>query len=726
MGADLDDEADLDQALEDGELTRDQHDGLLDRLWNPVDLNAADRDTLYGLPGVTWAIADAIVATRAAAGRFEGVEDLASVPGLPRDEYQRILPYVTILPAIDPRTWSAEASVAATWRTAVEHPDHRLPGLSLSARTAFLKHGSAGFLVTARPRLGMVHDAAPGQSLSAAGTAFRLDPGAFWIAWDGPSWSVIGGSFRLGFGLGLTIGDGRHAQPRAWSAAGEADWDLRNGGVAPRKAFHGFALRVRGIGLPLGSLDLAVFASARLRDLPADEVTYDRCPPGDPGCPDSRKVPLLVDACATLDPATGEVRHLGLACEQPTLPFVLWDVLGGANLTWRRDDRTSVGVTGYAEWLRFVPRAAGLRLAPSSPYPEDRMLFGAADLDVRFGRGILDLAGEATVTDRGHPAVLLTGRLTPVTGLEIRPSARYFSPGFDNPWAHTEADAEEVLGNRARDELGGRVEVEWRPHPMVRTRMDVDVTHHQRLVTVCPPAAADSDAAASCVSSPLTGPFRRATDLQSLVTLQILPTRHERLSVTATCNDRDLARSGRRLSYAPYRNVDGDFSGGMKVTWTLSGVTTRLPRTSIAFQVRQAFEDVATLSSRFDQTWSAWLRVATNLSPGPAVSLRVNFQDESTVDDPRRVPGQVCDFEERGPDLPARLPASCRGGTRIDAILLASQAFAFSPGRQVIARLRAMWSRWLDHRGLWRYGSPCDPTPSRDSVAVQGSLTVRF
>lgn len=708
VGVDLHDEADLDQALQDGTLTEERHDALLDRLRLPIDVNAADREDLYELPGVTWAMADAILAARATAGRFAGVEDLATVPGLPSDVALQILPYLAVSPDADPRPWSVETSVAGTWRTAVEHPDHRLPGLALSARAQFLRYGSTGFLVTVRSRIGPVHDTAPGESLSAAGPALRLDPGAFWFAWDGPRWSVIGGAFRLGFGLGLTLGDGRPMQPRGWSIADEVTWSLRDGAVAPRKFLHGIALRVKRIDLPRGSLDVTVFGSARLRDLPAGDVTYDRCPPGEPDCPDSRKVPFLVDDCAVVDPATGAVGVRSLACAQPTLPFAMWDVLGGANLAWRHDARTGVGVTGYGEWLRLVPRAAGLRLGPSSPYPEGRMAFGGVGLDVRFGRGPLDIAGEATVTDRGSPAAVLTGRVSPLPGLEILPSLRWYSAGFDNPWARSEADADEVMGNRARDELGGRLQIDYRPHPMVHLRTDVDVAHHRRRPTA------------------IEGRYRAATDLHSLLTLQVLPTDHETLAVTVTYDDRDLARAGRRLSYAPYLTAEGDFSGGAKAAWTLSGSTTRIPRTSVSFQVRQAFEDVAALPTRFDQTWSAWLRIATDLSPGPALSLRVHVLDESVVDAPVRTPGQICDFEDRGTELPARLPAACRGETRVEATFVGSRAFRLAPGRQVTLRLRGMWSRWLDHRGLWRYGASCDPQPSRDQVAIQGSISVRF
>jgi hypothetical protein len=576
--------------------------------------------------------------------------------------------------------------------------------------------------VTVRPRIGKVHDAPPGGSLSARGERMDLDPGDAWLAWDGPRWSAIAGSYRLGFGQRLTLDNSRRQRPNGWTVADDSTWDLGTGKVTPQKGFHGIALRAKQIDLPVGWLDVSVFGSARRRDLYTTDLAYDRCPPGDPDC--SQPAPFLVDSGSAPDPETGARRSL--YCQFPTLPSVMWEVMGGANVGWWHDDRTAVGVTGYVTWLHLLPKATGLRLAASTPWPERRMLFGAAGADFRVGRGIFDLAGEATVTDRGSPAAVLNARVAPVRGLEILPSFRWYSPGYDNPYARSDADADEYLGNRTRDELGGRLQVLWQPHPMVRLRADVDAWHHRYPNTTCDPTVGDAEDPLYCPTGDGALPIRPTTDLEALLRLEVSPTRKERLAVWATYDDRDVARSGRRLSYASYRNSQGDFSGGEKVSWALSGGTTRIPKTAVTFMVRQVFEDVYALMSRFDQTWYAWLRVSTNLSPGPALSLRVKYYDGSTVADPERSASQICDFETRGTDLPAGLPASCRGETYVQATLAASQKFGMGPGRWGLVRLRADWTRWLDHRGSWRYPSSCDTKPSRDAVGLEGSLAFHF
>lgn len=69
----------LEGNIDPGELTR-----LLSLIHDPIDLNAASRDRLYDLPGLTWPMVDAIIAFRDKEGHFSAVEGLARVPGLPR------------------------------------------------------------------------------------------------------------------------------------------------------------------------------------------------------------------------------------------------------------------------------------------------------------------------------------------------------------------------------------------------------------------------------------------------------------------------------------------------------------------------------------------------------------------------------------------------------------------------------------------------------------------
>lgn len=56
----------------------------------PLDLNAADTETLQGLPGIGPTLAERIVAHREAHGPFQTAEDLLRVPGIGPKRWERI------------------------------------------------------------------------------------------------------------------------------------------------------------------------------------------------------------------------------------------------------------------------------------------------------------------------------------------------------------------------------------------------------------------------------------------------------------------------------------------------------------------------------------------------------------------------------------------------------------------------------------------------------------
>lgn len=718
------DEVELDQLYYDGEVSEEERDRLRGLFRHPVDLNRAGRDDLYRLPGVTFEMADAILAFRTSQGPFRAPEDLAQVPEVPPEVLRQVLPFVEAQVTPEPKPWRARMGAAAIWRDQLPDPSGHLPGIVLDNRVDFLRFGSAGAVITVRPRLGPVHDAPPGGSLSAEGERLRLDPGALWLAWDGPRWSGILGHYRVGFGLGLTMDTTRQALPTGWTEADEVVWDLQGGDATPWKGFFGLAARARQIDLPKGWLDLTVFASHQHRDLYFTEAVYDRCPADRPDCSEGARLPQVVDTRCTTDPEAGQTGCPSLYCQYPTLPEVLREVVAGGHLAWWLDPRIAIGATGTVTWLQWRIDAKDLHLSPSSKYPEDRPLFGAAGMDFRAGRGPFDLLGEATVTDRGAGAAVALARWRIVPGLEVEPSFRWFSPEFDNPWNGASANGDERLGNRGRDELGGRLRVQWKAHPVIRIRGDLDVWHHRRSNLSCDPSASP-DSPEACTDQTRTLD-RPTTDLWALLRLDLTPSRHERLSLQASYADEDLSRSGRRLSYQPYQNSQGDFSGGSKVSWAFQATTTRIPRTTVSVFVRHFLEDVYALTRSFDQSWYAWLRVSTNLSPGPSLSLRLKFQDDSAVADPDRSASQLCDDETRGEDHPATLPASCRGQSFFETTLWARQRIVLGPTTRLWIILRGQWTRFVDHRSRWTTGTSCEDHPERDQLGLQGSLAVEF
>ena len=62
----------------------------------PVDINTADEETLQQLPGIGPALAERIVAERAANGPFADAADLTRVSGIGEKTVQAIAPYITV------------------------------------------------------------------------------------------------------------------------------------------------------------------------------------------------------------------------------------------------------------------------------------------------------------------------------------------------------------------------------------------------------------------------------------------------------------------------------------------------------------------------------------------------------------------------------------------------------------------------------------------------------
>ena len=63
-----------------------------------VDINKAPLAEISQLPGISDAVADAVVEERARLGRFRAPEDLLGVPGIKRKRLQKILPFLAEMP----------------------------------------------------------------------------------------------------------------------------------------------------------------------------------------------------------------------------------------------------------------------------------------------------------------------------------------------------------------------------------------------------------------------------------------------------------------------------------------------------------------------------------------------------------------------------------------------------------------------------------------------------
>lgn len=625
----VEEEADIHQLYYDGEIDEDIRDRLVTMFLSKVDANLATRDQLYDVPGMTYEAADAILRLRAA-GHISGPGDIRALPEITPEVWAQAEAFVVAYPEEQVKRFYGDVTAGGIGRTG--HDD---PSFYARAQSRFFTYGSAGVLLAVRPMLGTVHDAPAGGSLSARSEHLQFDFGAIHATWDAPDWGMVAGDYRIGYGLGVTLDTTNRTRPDGAYANLEITQDLDAGSLKTLDGFRGVALRFKRLRAGPGWFDVSAFGSYRVRDFYYPDLYYDRCPLGNPGC--SSPAPSCVDS------TTGD----SLYCDYPTYPGIMREALGGGNLTYYLDERTAFGVTGYgAQWKMRVD-AKDIQPAPSSRYPGDRSAWGVVGANARWGSGIVDLASEVAVTDRGKPGVLIKGWINPIPGLEIIPSFRYYDPGFDNPYSRGESDADEYLGLRSRDELGGRVVINWRPLDFLRLRADLDVWHHRYSGRLCDPAVTDFESPLFCGDATSgNGDDNPATDLEALLRVQILPTSRERITLWAVYHDRDLGRDGRSLSYDHYANSSGDFSGGSRIHYAATVASSRIPHVDLSMMFKHIFEDTYAVKTDFERSWYAWFRASANLWPGPRVALRVKFYDESTNASTERSPNVLCDDED--------------------------------------------------------------------------------
>lgn len=71
-------------------------DSALGPVWEPVDINTADADTLDTLPGIGPALAGRIIAYREAHGPFDSGEELMEVKGIGAATYEELADWITV------------------------------------------------------------------------------------------------------------------------------------------------------------------------------------------------------------------------------------------------------------------------------------------------------------------------------------------------------------------------------------------------------------------------------------------------------------------------------------------------------------------------------------------------------------------------------------------------------------------------------------------------------
>lgn len=480
-------EEELQDLLAGGQIDETTYDALLELLHNPIELNSANRDTLYSLPNLSWADVDAILEYRKAVGVIRSVDDLWAAGVLSRKVVESLRPFVILRPRQVP--WR-RISGSVGYRTLYLVGEQGVPPMWFQGELESLRHlrvKAVGVVENNRVydvRYDMARDA-----LGARPPATRLRVPKFYAEWDDGNWQVLAGTFTAGFGQRLTFDNTALERPNGLRrddtiyyrgdltlACKESAGQLPDSPCAGQEAHryeapdYGYTKRLRGVGLGVrqielgkGFLQLYLWGSYERKDVYQYEI-YDRSRCDDPTADDDPS--CAAPAVYRLAPADAETTEF----KYQTLPDMYDELLGGGNVAYFLDGRTHIGLTGYAAYDRWLVEGMDLDFQEWARAPYGGP-FGAIGTDAAYGSGIVDLWSEFTRSMDSQPQgggfAGIAGATFTVRDHTVDLAARYYDRNFANPYARPLSEADEYDGLRARDEVGvlarytGRVG-EWR------------------------------------------------------------------------------------------------------------------------------------------------------------------------------------------------------------------------------------------------------------------------
>lgn len=470
----IEDEDDLFTLEQRGDITSDQLDSLLEIFREGVELNSANRDQLYDLPGLTYADCDAILEYRKAKGRIDDPAELVAAGAITPEQLIEVAPFIRI-DAARPKLPVSGKFRAVTRATVT---DNAPPPALLSARLKAPWDLSAGVMLitTRRQPWTPVYDPVL-DTLTSAGFGYTVNVPRFFAQWHSGKRRIVAGTYTIGFAERVTLDNTRRATPKGiyltddfrrpndlsrtcklsnpdLPLSGECSAGEKNLYITPdfdwRETFRGVAASLEDVTLG-GDATLSAYAflSYQARSIYQYEL-YDRR-----FCDDPRD---SSDACKA--PAV----YLGDGSTRliySTLPYLFDELAGGGHVTFKPSYRYELGVTGYGAMPFFRAQPLELDFQEWSRYPNGGA-FGAVGVNGHATIGPVNLFIEgARSFDRavgggGGFGVEQRTTFSP-KGHELELSLRYYDPNFANPFGRPIASPDELDGLRARNELGVRL-----------------------------------------------------------------------------------------------------------------------------------------------------------------------------------------------------------------------------------------------------------------------------
>ena len=470
----VNDAEDLRDLLENGDIDDDLYDILMHLMERPLDLNRASRRSLYDLPGVTYAMVDAIVRYRTQT-KFTDPDDL-EMAGIPDDVIRQVAPFVRISKRYQ-REPLVQGHLNVKGMEAFD--DGRTPAFQLRPRLRWRGGIDTGLalLVQDAPGAFSYHHADGLTWLSADATAPRVQVPKLYVMMDRPDWGFIVGSYQIGFAEGLVFDETSRAEPDGFYPDDLLSEYAESGEFGVRERLYGAAVTFRGIPLgdTAGTLDVSAFVSYWPYELSQNDVD-SKLRPQDDSVYDAGADPLYCES--GVDPYVCGTEEGTGRFTSDTLRWAFTELIFGGRVAYSPVPDWIIGVTGYGALFDWV-ETDDLVFTPSSRYP-NRDTVGGYGLDLQGHLDIFTLRGEYARTVHGGDAAVLRLILAwPVLDLEL--SGRYYSQDFDNPHARGFAAADEFEGQRDRDEAGGNLRLTVRPLDWLNARVDLDVWYRPSL-----------------------------------------------------------------------------------------------------------------------------------------------------------------------------------------------------------------------------------------------------
>jgi hypothetical protein len=475
----IDDEQDLYDLATSGQISDETLTTLVELYQRGVDLNTASREELYTLPNLGYLEVDAIIAYRELSGWIADPRDLVQAGVLSQGQLEGVAAFLLV--RAPSAGFATDGWARAQTRWSAE--DDGVPATAVQARVSTLQYLTAGVAATlTRDRLGDVRYDPTRDALSAAPASDRVVVPKFFAAWETPTWGVIAGTYRIGFGQRLTFDNTRLYTPNGFQrddqlfrdseltrACKETDGELADSPcagaagdvyVSPdyrwQDALLGVAAGLRQRRVGPGRLQAYGFASYDQRDIYQYEL-YDKSICEDPSDDDD-------PACAAPEVFRRGDDVLAPASRYSfsTLPNVFAETTVGGNLGYHAGRRAHLGVTGYTSAIDFLADGAELDFQEWSRFPRGGR-FGAAGVDGAIGVGRVDVFAEVTrsfdsAPDGGGGFGGLARAVTNFTSKdELEASLRWYGADFINPYARAIAAPDELDGQRVRDERGARL-----------------------------------------------------------------------------------------------------------------------------------------------------------------------------------------------------------------------------------------------------------------------------